>query len=145
MDSPAQASTLFSLRNSFRNILTYVVKEEEQCVSKLECLSKWGHQLGLDQTELHSLINDPAMRYQAPSNSLDALEQVYDLVYMVYMDGIIEDVELELVSLYASGIGLEAHVVNNLLKALIAAQLDGVKNEAEAIRSDIKKCPEAYV
>ena len=146
MDLPQPANTLRSLRSSFSNILAYIIKEEVHCASKLDCLSKWGAQLGFHPAELHRLINTPAkLKYEAPETSIDALSQVYDLVHMVYMDGIVEDVELELVSLYASGVGLEAHVVNNLLKALVTAQIDGISDEAEAIRSDLKAHPEVYV
>lgn len=137
-------ATLNALKHSFCNILAYVVKEE-QCNAKLDCLKKWAIQLGLHQLELHRLMSSPTLTYQAPQNNIDALEQVYDLVYMVYMDGMIEDIELELVSSYAKGVGLEPFVVNNLLKALITAQLDGVSDEATAIRSDIKVHPEVYV
>ena len=144
MDISISNSTLRSLKNSFANILAFVVQENGSDTQKITCLTKWGAQLGFRQAELHRLILSPSLlKYEAPANNIDALSQVYDLVYMVYMDGVIEDVELDLVSLYATGIGLEAYVVNDLLKALVSAQIDGIPNEE--IRLDLKAHPEVYL
>ena len=141
MNLSASVSAHDGLRNSFINILAFVMQNENSCDSRLICLSKWGTELGYQEEELQKLMFKPSsLVYKAPVSNIDALSQVYDLVCMVYMDGIVEDIELDLVSIYASGVGLEAHVVNNLLKALVAAQLDGIPNEA--IRSDIKVHPE---
>lgn len=144
MQAPISSNTMRSLKASYKNILAYVLQETNTCEYQLNCLSKWGAQLGYRQAELHRMINAPGLtKYEAPASSTDALAQVYDMVYMVYMDGVIEDIELEVVSAFATGVGLEAFVVNNLLKALISAQIDGLPNEA--IRSDIKIHPEVYV
>lgn len=144
MDSSVSISMLKGLKSSYTNVLAYFVQEENSCAYKLQCLVKWGFQLGIHKTELHRYMKDPALiRFQLPTTNIDALAQVYDLVYMVYMDGIVEDIELELVSEYASSIGLESHVVNNLLKAMVAAQMDGTPDEA--LRSDILVHPEVYV
>jgi hypothetical protein len=144
MDITIPLNTLRSLKSSFSNILAFVVHENGSDTQKISCLTKWGAQLGFRQAELNRLILTPSLlTYQAPATSIDALAQVYDLVYMVYMDGVIEDVELDLVSLYATGVGLEAHVVNDLLKALVSAQMDGIPNEE--IRLDLKSHPEVYV
>ncbi|WP_224995449.1 hypothetical protein [Cesiribacter sp. SM1] len=144
MDSSISISMLKGLKSSYINVLAFFTQEENSCAYKLQCLVKWGLQLGIHKAELHRYMKDPALiRFQAPNSNINALAQVYDLVYMVYMDGIVEDIELELVSEYASSIGLEAHVVNNLLKAMVAAQMDGTPDEA--LRSDILVHPEVYV
>lgn len=144
MNSPESINSLSSLKRSYFNVLAFYMLDENSCADKLSCLLKWGAELSIAKVELHRLMKNPALLpYQAPETQIDALAQVYDLVYMVYMDGIIEDVELQVVSEYAGSIGLESCIVNNLLKALIAAQMDGVTDEA--LRSDIKVHPEVYV
>lgn len=144
MNLPLSLSTLEGLKGSYINVLAFIMQNENSCDSRLICLSKWGVQLGYQEEELLKLMHKPSsLVFKAPASNIDALAQIYDLVCMVYMDGIVEDIELDLVSVYADGIGLQSHVVNNLLKALVAAQLDGIPNEA--IRSDIKVHPEVYV
>ncbi|AHM61016.1 hypothetical protein D770_13810 [Flammeovirgaceae bacterium 311] len=144
MDSPVSINMLKSLKSSYNNVLAFFTKEENSCAYKLQCLVKWGFQLGIHKAELHRYMKDPALlRFEYPASHIDALSQVYDLVYMVYMDGVVEDIELEVVSEYASSIGLEAYVVNNLLKAMVAAQMDGTSDEV--LRTDITEHPEVYV
>jgi hypothetical protein len=144
MNSPVSLNSLPSLKRSYFNVLAFFMLDENSCADKLSCLLKWGAELGVSRVELHRLMKNPALLpYQAPENQIDALAQTYDLVYMVYMDGIVEDVELQVVSEYASSIGLESCIVNNLLKALVAAQIDGITDEA--LRSDIIIHPEVYV
>lgn len=110
----------------------------------MQCLLKWGRQLNIQKVDLHRIMAIPDMLgFEKPDKEGDALEQIYDLVYITYMDGIVEDVELQAISTYAKAIDLEPHVVNNLLKALISANYDGVE-DAE-IRKDILNHPEVYV
>lgn len=144
MNSPVTINSLHSLKSSFLNVLAYFTLEENSCAFKLECLLKWGNELGVSKAELHRLMKNPSLiSFVVPATTIDALAQIYDLVYMVNMDGIVEDVELEVVSEYAAGIGLESCTVNNLLKAMVAAQLDGLTDED--LRSDIRLHPEMYV
>ena len=44
---------------------------------------------------------------------------------MIYLDGKIEDVELEIVTKYAEKIGFKSHIVNDLLKTIVTAPYDG--------------------
>lgn len=144
MESPLSINTLQSLKSSYANVVAFFRLEENSCNFKLDCLSKWGAQLGINPIEVHRMLEGPSLQmFEKPTTSIDALSQVYDLVYMVFMDEMVEDIELELVSTYARSIGLESYVVNNILKAIVAAQLDGVSNEL--LRSDLLVHPEVYV
>ncbi|EMR02417.1 hypothetical protein [Cesiribacter andamanensis] len=144
MNSSLTLTSLASLRKSYFNVLAFYMLDENSCADKLSCLLKWGAELEISKSELLRLMKNPSLLpYQSPESTIDALAQIYDLVYMVYMDGIVEDVELAVVTEYAAQLGLEPCTVNALLKALVAAQLDGVTNEA--LRSDIIVHPEVYV
>ena len=110
----------------------------------MQCLLKWGTQLNISKIELERIMAMPGLlNFEKPGKEGDALEQVYDLVYITYMDGVVEDVELQAISTYTKAIGMEPHVVNNLLKALVSASYDGV--EDQEIRKDILSHPEVYV
>ena len=110
----------------------------------MPCLLKWGMQLNIQKVELHRIMAMPGLlSFEKPDRESDALEQIYDLVYITYMDGIIEDVELQAISTYTKAIGMEPYVVNNILKALVSANYDGIQDME--IRKDILSHPEVYV
>jgi hypothetical protein len=44
---------------------------------------------------------------------------------MIYLDGRVEDIELEVVTKFAEKIGFKSHIVNDLLKAIVTAPYDG--------------------
>lgn len=132
------------LRKSFYNILAYFLEEEKHNVHAMECLTKWGVELGIHKTELQRIIAIPGLlSFTKPERTTEGLEQIYDLLYMVNMDGIVEDIELSVINIYTPKIGLEPYVVNNLLKALVSASLDGINDKD--LRKDINLHPEVYV
>ncbi|QCK13441.1 hypothetical protein [Mangrovivirga cuniculi] len=67
--------------------------------------------------------------FKKPSDKLYALEEIYDIVYMIYLDGVVEDVELSLTIKFAEKLGFEKHVVGDLLKAIVTAPYDGIPKE----------------
>jgi hypothetical protein len=44
---------------------------------------------------------------------------------MVYLDGTVEDIELEVVTRFAEKLGFQSHIVNDLLKTIVTAPYDG--------------------
>lgn len=131
------------LRISYYNILAYFLKHAPEDQQILNCLQKWGVELGISELELKRLrISRGSLNYERPQKITDKLQQVYDLVFMIYLDGVVEDIELKVASSYALATGLEAHVVNNLLKALVTAPDD--ETDLSELRSDIDQHPEFY-
>lgn len=132
------------MRKSFYNIFAFFLEEEKQNSHVMDCLIKWGVELGIHRTELHRIMAMPGLlSFTRPGKTTEALEQIYDLLYMINMDGIVEDIELSVINIYTPKIGLEPYVVNNLLKALVSATYDGVNDRD--LRKDIKLHPEVYV
>ena len=110
----------------------------------MNCLFKWGLQLNIYKIELHRIQAIPALiSFEKPTKESDALEQIYDMVYLTQMDGIVEEVELEVITTYVKAIGMEPYIVNNLLKALVSDTYDGI--EDEDLRKDIFLHPEVYI
>lgn len=139
-----EQSSLNKLRKSFYNIFAYFLAESEHNKQIMPCLLKWGMQLNIQKVDLHRIIAMPGLlSFEKADRESEALEQIYDLVYITYMDGVVEDVELQAISTYTKAIGMEPHVVNNLLKALVSANYDGV--EDLEIRKEILSHPEVYV
>ena len=96
---------------------------------------KWAVQLQISSDELKYL--DPGAK-EAPIPSREAaLEHLFNLVYMIYLDGIVEDIELEVVSKYAEKIGFQMHIVNDLLKTIVTAPYDGF--DFDYVKKDLKE------
>lgn len=127
MDLPLNRNEYNSVRKSFFNIFALFLKIESINSQMLDCIFKWGIQLGISRDELHFILNKPeAVQYIAPENQMEAIEHVYDIVYMIYLDGIVEDVELEVTMKYAEKLGFKPHIVGDLLKAIVTAPHDGI-------------------
>lgn len=144
MERFSDKSALNKLRKSYYNVFAFFLKEQHQDTHIMDCLIKWGVALNIHKIELLRIKAVPnLLSFEKPANTSDALEQIYDLLYLTNMDGIVEDVELEVINQYSKLIGIEPYVVNNLLKALVSASYDGV--EDSDLRNDIKRHPEVYV
>lgn len=144
MERFSDKSVLNKLRKSYYNVFAFFLKEQNQDQHILSCLIKWGLSLNIHKIELLRIKAVPSLlSFEKPATTSEALEQVYDLLYLTNMDGVVEDVELEVVTHYSRAIGIEPYVVNNLLKALVSASYDGVGDNE--LRDDIKQHPEVYV
>lgn len=127
MDLALNKDEYNSVKKSFFNIFALFLNLESINNQMLDCIFKWGVQLGISRDELHFILNKPdAIQYQAPENQMEAIEHVYDIVYMIYLDGIVEDVELEVTMNYAEKLGFKPHIVGDLLKAIVTAPHDGL-------------------
>lgn len=132
-----------NLKRSFSEIFTYFHTQEKGSDQQIACLYKWGRQLGITPTELREL-QEGKNNFTYEYDKTNGLAFAYDLVCLIYMDEIVEDVELKMATYFTEKVlGLKPHIVNNLLKALITAQLDGVTNTE--VRNDIEQHPEVYV
>jgi hypothetical protein len=128
MDLALNKAEYNSVKKSFFNIFALFLNLESINNQMLDCIFKWGVQLGISRDELHFILNKPdAIQYEAPENQMEAIEHVYDIVYMIYLDGIVEDVELEVTMKYAEKLGFKPHIVGDLLKAIVTAPHDGLE------------------
>lgn len=142
MDLPLNRDEYDSVRKSFYNIFALFLNMESISKQMLDCIFKWGIQLDISRDELHFILAKPdAIQYIAPANQVEAIEHVYDIVYMIYLDGIVEDVELEVTMKYAKQLGFKPHIVGDLLKAIVTAPYDGI--DRTQVRKELTRLLEA--
>ncbi|MDQ3394334.1 MAG: hypothetical protein M3512_09525 [Bacteroidota bacterium] len=132
-----------SVKKSFKNLYAFFIEHQYTSKDFLHCIQKWGYQLTLQREEYLFPENYKEVNFELPDNRLDALEQVYDVVYMIYLDQEIEDVELEITTLFAKALGFPGYIVGDLLKAIVTAPYDGmnkteVRKELELIIKEEK-------
>lgn len=112
-----------SIKDSFFHIYHSFLNEGFLSKDFVGCLFKWGIQLHITEDELKFI--DPSYEENELTNEEKALQHLFNLVFMIYLDGKVEDIELEVVTKYAEKIGFKSHIVNDLLKAIVTAPYDG--------------------
>ncbi len=112
-----------SMKESFFHIYHSFLNEGYLSKDFVGCLFKWGVQLHVTEDELEFI--DPSKTDDEIITKENAIEHLFNLVFMIYLDGVVEDIELEVVTKYAEKIGFQSHVVNDLLKTIVTAPYDG--------------------
>ena len=130
---------IVSIKDSFFHIYHSFLNEGFLSKEFVGCLFKWGVQLHITEQELKYI--DPESEEEEFQSKEMALEHLYNLVYMIYLDGVVEDIELKVVTRYAEKIGFKSHIVNDLLKTIVTAPYDGfdfkhVKSHLQEILED---------
>jgi hypothetical protein len=117
-------SQLASLKNTYLNILALFLDKPNIESRYLRCLLKWGFQLQLGPADLSRNADLSSMTFSLPADKVARLEAIYHLVYMIYLDQVVEDVELEVASVYAEKLGFKASVVSELFKSIATITSD---------------------
>ena len=115
---------LSSMKDSFFHIYHSLLDDGFLTKEFVSCLLKWSIQLSIDKDELKHF--DPSYHKEDKLTREEALEHLFNLVYMIYLDGVVEDIELEVVTKFAEKTGFQPHIVNDLLKTIVTAPYDGV-------------------
>jgi hypothetical protein len=130
---------LESVKRSYFNILALFLDQEKIESRYLRCLLKWGFQLQLTPGDLHN-VDVSSLSYS--SEKLDRFESVYHLVYMIYLDKVVEDIELEVATIYAQKLGFSAEVVSELFRSIATATYD--EDKPRNVREEIKEFLKIY-
>jgi len=116
---------LASVKKSYFNILALFLGEDKIESRFLRCLLKWGFQLHLNPEDLRTADVDLThLTFLHPGEKIQKLEAIYHLVYMIYLDEVVEDIELEVATIYAERLGFKAAIVSELFKSIATAAYD---------------------
>ena len=116
---------LISIKRSYFNILALFLEEDKIESRFILCLLKWGFQLRLNPEDLKlANIDVSNLKFADPGDKIAKLESIYHLVYMIYLDEVVEDVELEVASIYAEKLEFKADTVSELFKSIATAAYD---------------------
>jgi hypothetical protein len=120
---------LASVKNSYFNILALFLGQQQIESRFLRCLLKWGFQLHLVPEDLtRSNIDLTNLQFAHPGDTIVKLESIYHLVYMIYLDEVVEDIELEVATIYAEKLGFKSTIVSDLFKSIATEAYDGQKS-----------------
>lgn len=115
-----------SIRKSYLNIVAMFQSQDQVPGRYLMCLLLWATELGLDPEDIRQARSQASLsKPSIPSGKLERVEAMYHLVHMICMDQVVEDVELEIASMYAEKLGFSRSLVSDLLKSIVTAETDG--------------------
>lgn len=136
---------LISVKNSYFNILALFLGQSKIDSRFLRCLLKWGFQLHLSPDDLAKANVDLThLQFTNPADKIEKLEAIYHLVYMIYLDAVVEDVELEVATIYAVQLGFRPTIVSDLFKSIATEAYDeGVTRNVRQEVMDFLKLHEA--
>lgn len=122
---PALTADQFnSLKKTYLNILALFLDKPVLESKYLRCLLKWGFQLQIGPADLLKSADISTMAFVIPQGKVERLESVYHLVYMIYLDEVVEDVELEVATIYSGKLGFKAIVVSELFRSIATVASD---------------------
>jgi hypothetical protein len=128
MNPKLSTDQLDSIKRSYLNILGLFITDDKIESRFLRCLLKWGFQLHLNADDLRDAkIDVTDLQFSKPEDKVDKLEAIYHLIYMIYLDDVVEDVELEVATIYAQTLGFKPEVVADLFKSIATAAYDQSK------------------
>jgi len=118
----------YSIKKSYLNIIGAFLADSKIESKFLRCLLKWGFELNLGPEDLRQAnINFSQLEFSNPGEKVEKVESIYHLVHMICLDQVVEDVELEIASIYAEKLGFKTSLVSDLLKAIVTADSDGTQ------------------
>lgn len=126
---------IHSVKKSYLNIVGLFLGQDKLESRYLRCLLKWGFQLRLNPDDLKQAnIDLSSLKFSHPEK-LQKLEAIYHLVYMIYLDKVVEDVELEVATIFAEKLGFKASVVRELFQSIATANYD--EEKAQNVRQEV--------
>jgi len=126
-----------SIKKSLSNIYALFLSKESIKPQYLTCVIKWGLQLKLNASEVTDVIDNVKKdSFIIPQDEVEVIQSIYDLVHLIYLDDMVEDIELEVATIYTQALGYKPHLVGDILKTILTAPYDGLKDES--IREEIK-------
>jgi hypothetical protein len=135
--SDLSSDSIRSIKKSYFNMLALFSRAATVETRFVHCLLKWGFQLHLTPSDLGPghRISEPGA-FELPDSKVERMEAIYHLVYMIHLDDVVEDVELELASIYAQELGFSKDTVPDVLKAIETAVYDDDRSHQE-IRNEV--------
>jgi hypothetical protein len=124
-------------KSHLRNLAALALIDGEISKIELEFIYQVGSKQGLKESEVKSLIADvKSTDLQLPSNDSERFEQIFDLVKMMAIDGVIEDAEMDFCIVMAEKLGFRKAIVGVLVRKISLGLTIGLDKEAIKIESE---------
>jgi uncharacterized tellurite resistance protein B-like protein len=114
---PAHAARI---KSHFAHLCQLALADAFVTKDELDYLNKLCYNYNLDKADLDYIMDNAyAIPFYAPAHAMERLEQIYDLVRLVLIDEQIDERKVKLCVEVAEKLGFKAHIVGDLIKALV--------------------------
>jgi uncharacterized tellurite resistance protein B-like protein len=130
------------IKSHFANLCQLALADALVTKDELEYLTRLCRHYGLDEKDLNYIMDNAfTIPFISPEKPIRRLEQMYDLVRMVLIDDSIDERKVKLCVEVAEKLGFKAHIVGDLIKALVnvAEETGDDKLEIEDLKIILKE------
>ena len=114
-------------RNYFSNLFKMALADNEIDPAELNFLYELGIERGFSKEQIDEIISNPhKTRFEKPHSLIESIEQLYDLVLMIWKDGKVHNNEIELCKSFAKKFEIQEEVIDELVETLINQVKSGV-------------------
>ena len=103
-------------KNHLKNLLALAKADDHMDKKELELLHRIGNRYGLKEWQMQKLVDSKEeFEINVPDNFNDRMNLLYDLILMVYADGVVEKKEITFCQDVAKRFGMSKDIVKWLL------------------------------
>lgn len=125
-------------KSHLKNLATLAKADGEISEEEITFINKIGAKQGFKESEISSLLQNTATtEFEMPTNDSDRFDQIFDLVKLMSVDGVIDDKEMDFCITIAEKLGFRKAIVGILVRKISLGLTTGldkdvIKSESEA-------------
>ena len=114
-----------------RNLVLLAQADGHTDAEEVDLILRIGGSAGLTQDELLRILKDPIkVPFYRPETFQERLEQLYDMVVVMLVDGEINTNEMEWCKIIAGSLGFKAAIIDVIVTAVLDAVVKGILFDA---------------
>jgi len=110
-----------------RNLMVLSLADGRLAKDEVDLVIKIGLNAGLTREELNRVISRPdSINFSPPETSRERIEQLYDMVMVMMVDGDIDENEVNLCKIIANGLGFRPVIIDKMILEVIDVIVQGI-------------------
>ncbi len=120
-----------------RNLIVLSLRDDTPSKEKFEIIKNVGTRIGLTETDLKRILERPeSIEFIAPKDDDERIEQLYDMVAVMMVDGKIDSREINYCKTVAIKLGFVPEVIDEIIAQLIDLIVEGIA--VEIVKTKLK-------
>ena len=120
-----------------RNLIVLSLRDDTPSKEEFEIIKNVGTRIGLTETDLKRILERPeSIEFIAPKDDDERIEQLYDMVAVMMVDGKIDSREINYCKTVAIKLGFVPEVIDEIIAQLIDLIVEGIT--VEIVKTKLK-------
>jgi len=125
-------------KNHLKNLIALAKADGELHKDEIKLIYKMGHKYGLKDRQIERLIkSEKEVELAIPETYDEKMDQLYDLMQMVFADGIVDENEITFCNEMVANFGYPEALVDWILKKFSTGMVE-TPQEWEAVKTEAK-------